>query len=311
MRLSGRPVSPGRGEGLALVSGKPMSFLGGVDRDSGAVLDPASDIRGEVVAGRVLAFPHGKGSTVGSYVVYGLAKRGHGPAAIVNERTEAIVATGAILGGIPFVDRIDVSIIASGDRVLVDGDTGTVDLPGVTERPVVTAFLRNKGRILIVLRGERVGTFRGTWSGISGYIEGDEPALRRARQEVREETGIHNARLVARGPVIRTRLESTVFAIHPFLFDVASRRVRLDWENVEARWVRSEDLQGIPTVPRLQDVLASVLPTATRGGRGPGRPPARGGAAGARRGSKGSRRTVGSRRASRPGRARPGRASGP
>ncbi|TLZ67495.1 MAG: DUF126 domain-containing protein [Methanobacteriota archaeon] len=311
MRLAGRPVSPGRAEGLALVSVKPMSFLGGVDRESGAVVDPASDIRGESVAGRVLAFPHGKGSTVGSYVVYGLAKRGRGPAAIVNERTEAIVATGAILGGIPLVDRIDVSILASGDRLVVDGDAGTVDLPEVTERPVVTAFLRNKGRVLIVLRGERVGTFRGKWSGISGYIEGEEPALRRARQEVREETGIREARLVARGPVIRTRWESTVFAIHPFLFDVATRRVRLDWENVEARWVRPQDMEGIATVPRLRDVLASVFPDARPAGRGPGRPPARGGGAGARRGRRGSRRTGGSRRASRPGPAGPGRASGP
>ena len=293
------------------MSGKPMSFLGGVDRESGTVVDPSSEIRGEVVAGRVLAFPHGKGSTVGSYVVYGLAKRGRGPSAIVNERTEAIVATGAILGGIPLVDRIDVSILASGDRVVVDGDAGTVDLPEVTERPVVTAFLRNKGRILIVLRGERVGSFRGKWSGISGYIEGDEPALRRARQEVREETGIREARLVARGPVIRTRLESTVFAIHPFLFDVPTRRVRLDWENVEARWVRPGDLEGVPTVPRLREVLASVLLDPTPGGRGLGRPPSRAGAADARRGSRGSRRTRESRRASRPGPAKPGRASGP
>ena len=248
---------------------------------------------------------------MGSYVIYGLARRGRGPAAIVNERTEAIVAAGAILGGIPLVDRIDVSILVSGDRVLVDGDRGIVALPDVTERPLVTAFLRNRGRILIVRRGRRVTTFRGAWSGISGSIEGLEPPLSRARREVIEETGVVRARLVARGPVIRARHGSTVFAVHPFLLDVPARRVTLDWENVEARWVRPEEVQRLKkTVPRLADVLASVLAIATAGPR-PGRPPARGGGAGARRGSRGSRRTGGSRRASRPGPGGPARASGP
>jgi len=309
VRLEGRGVSPGRAEGLALVSAKPMSFLGGVDPASGVVNDPAADIRGERVTGRVLAFPHGKGSTVGSYILYGLAKREQGPAAIVNERTEAIVATGAILGGIPLVDGIEVSVLVAGDRVIVDGDSGTVELPEVTLKPVVTAFLRNRGRVLIVKRSERVGTFRGRWSGISGFLEGAELPLRRARQEVREETGVRAAKLVARGPVIHTRHESVVFAIHPFLFDVPSRRVTLDWENVEARWVGPQDIAEYPTVPRLADVLASVWTGPTIEGRRPGRPPARGGAAGARRGPRGSRRTGGSRRASRPGRGGPGRAA--
>ena len=312
MRLEGRAVSPGRGEGIALVSVKPMSFLGGVDPGTGTITDPASDIRGKSLRGRVLAFPHGKGSTVGSYVIYGLAKRGRGPAAIVNERTEAIVATGAILGGIPLVDGIDVSLLQTGDRMIVDGDAGIVALPDVTEKPVVTAFLRNRGRVLIVRRGSRVKTFRGAWSGISGYVEGLEPPLWRARREVLEETGIEQATLTARGPVIRARHASTVFAIHPFLFDVRGRKVTLDWENVEARWVRPPDLQRLgKTVPRLAGVLASVWPGPTSAGRRPGRPPARGGGAGARRGSRGSRRTGGSRRASRPGPGGPARAGEP
>src|SRR5437867_4241464 len=99
MRFSGRGIAPGRGEGVGLVDSRPVSFVGGVDRESGLVVDPASDLKGETVAGRVLVFPHGKGSTVGSYVLYGLAKPCHGPVAVVNERAEAIVATGAILGG--------------------------------------------------------------------------------------------------------------------------------------------------------------------------------------------------------------------
>ena len=131
MRLKARAISPGSGEGTARVSPAPFSFVGGADPATGAVLDDATGFRGERLAGRVLAFPHGKGSTVGSYVLYGLAKRGLGPAAVVNERAETIVATGAILGGVPIVDGVDLGGFAPGDRGHVDADRMTVDLPDV------------------------------------------------------------------------------------------------------------------------------------------------------------------------------------
>ena len=110
MRLRARVISPGRAEGTALVSATPFSFVGGADPASGQVLDPATGCAGERLAGRIFVFPRGKGSTVGSYAVYGLAKRDLGPAALVNERAEAIVATGAILGGVPMVDGVDLVI---------------------------------------------------------------------------------------------------------------------------------------------------------------------------------------------------------
>jgi hypothetical protein len=74
----------------------------------------------------VLVFPKGKGSTVGSYVIYGLQANGKAPAAIVNIQTETIVATGAILAKIPMVDEVDIGVIRTGDRVTVDGDKGEV-----------------------------------------------------------------------------------------------------------------------------------------------------------------------------------------
>ena len=307
MRFSGRGIAPGRSEGVGLVDSRPMSFVGGVDRESGLVVDPASDLKGETVEGRVLVFPHGKGSTVGSYVLYGLAKRGHGPVAVVNERAEAIVATGAILGGIPLVDGVPVSVLRTGDRVTVDGDAGVVDVPTLIERRVVTAILRNRGRILMVRRSQRVTTFPGAWSGVSGYIEGSESPLTRARQEIKEETGIRSARLVARGPIVMTRHHDDVFAVHPFLFDCLDRKVVLDWENEDARWILPEHLSEYPVVPRLADVVASVLGTPTPSGPAPRRPPVQGGGADAHRASTGSRKTGGRRRSSQPGRARTGR----
>lgn len=259
MILRGRSIVPGRAEGTALVSPDPFSFVGGADPETGAVLDPDAGA-GETLAGRIFAFPHGKGSTVGTYVMYGLAKRGVGPAAIVNSAAEGIIAVGATLGGIPLVDRVDTAALRTGDHLIVDADRGRLDLPDVRGRPVVTSILWNRGRILIVRRSDRVGSFRGHWSAISGFLEGREDPKSRALQEVREETGIARPRFRKAAPPLLARSDGTIFIIHPFLFETPGRRVQLDWENVEYRWVRPEDLRRFRTVPRLQDVVASVLP---------------------------------------------------
>lgn len=260
MRIRGRRIVPGRASGTALTSAAPFSFVGGADPMMGTILDPTTGIAGERLAGRIFAFPHGKGSTVGSYVIYGLAKRGVAPSAILNSRAEGIVAVGATLADIPMVDRVDTGGLRTGDRLTVDGDRGTVDLPGVTARRVVSAVLRHRGRILVVRRSQAVGSFRGRWSLISGYLEGREEPRDRAVREVREETGIRRIAFRAAGPPVYARDDSTMYVVHAFLFDAPGRRVRLDWENAEHRWIRPEELDRFETVPRLKDVIASVLP---------------------------------------------------
>ena len=94
--MRGRAVVRGRAEGLARVSEAPIGFLGGVDPETGVVVERGHPLEGESVAGRVLVFPQGKGSTVGSYTIYRLARAGMAPAAIVNAESEAIVAVGAL-----------------------------------------------------------------------------------------------------------------------------------------------------------------------------------------------------------------------
>jgi predicted aconitase with swiveling domain len=118
--LHGRVIQAGQAQGQALVSAEPVSFLGGVDPDTGLVVDPQHSLAGSCVRGRVLVFPMGKGSTVGSYVLYQLAYNGLAPAALINVRCEAIVAVGAIIAGIPAVDRVDITQIASGDWVRIE-----------------------------------------------------------------------------------------------------------------------------------------------------------------------------------------------
>jgi len=120
--MLGRIIKAGKTEGEALVSPEPIGFLGGIDPDTGYVVEPGHCLQGECITNRVLVFPTGKGSTVGSYTLYRMAVAGTAPAAIVNTESEAIVAVGAIMAGIPMVDLVDIARIRTGDWVRVDGD---------------------------------------------------------------------------------------------------------------------------------------------------------------------------------------------
>ena len=129
--MKGRTIYPGKAEGIALVSKQPIGFYGGIDAKTGIVIEKGSELEGESVKDRVLVFPCGKGSTVGSYVIYGLKKNGVAPAAIVNSETETIVATGAILAGIPCIDGIDISGINTGDKLRIEAGEREAELEKV------------------------------------------------------------------------------------------------------------------------------------------------------------------------------------
>ncbi len=132
MIIRGRGIARGSGTGDLLVSPAPISFLAGVDPDSGRIIEKGHPLVGQAIGGKVLAFPFGKGSTVGSYVLYALSRTGHAPAAIINSEAEPIIATGAIMGRIPMIDRIEVPLhrLKNGTRVTIDGESGTMQYDG-------------------------------------------------------------------------------------------------------------------------------------------------------------------------------------
>jgi predicted aconitase with swiveling domain len=122
-RVKGRVVHAGHAEGEALVSPEPIGFFGGVDPDTGIVVESQHVLQGQSVTGRVLVFPTGKGSTVGSYTMYRLARGSLAPAAIVNAEADPVVAVGAVIADIPMIDQVDVSQISTGDWVKIqDGE---------------------------------------------------------------------------------------------------------------------------------------------------------------------------------------------
>ena len=131
MILKGRKVVGGTAEGEALISKDPVSFYGGVDPDTGIITEPGHSLCGQCITGKVFVFPTGKGSTVGSYVIYRMKKQGTAPVAIVNVETEAILATGCVISSIPLVDKLDadpIKTLNTGMRLRVVGEKGLVEV---------------------------------------------------------------------------------------------------------------------------------------------------------------------------------------
>ncbi|MDH7607567.1 MAG: DUF126 domain-containing protein [Candidatus Bathyarchaeota archaeon] len=126
--LRGRGIVEGQCKAEALVSMKPISFLGDVNPTTGKIAEKSHDLYGKCVKDKVLCFPHGHGSTVGSYVLYSLAKNGLAPKSIVNRKADPVIVVGAVIANIPMVDQIDISEIKTGDVVEVDAYKGLVKL---------------------------------------------------------------------------------------------------------------------------------------------------------------------------------------
>jgi len=122
MELKGRIISKGVAEGEALTTTQPISFYGGVNPNTSEIIEKGHELQGKKVKEKILVFPNGKGSTVGSYTLYRMKKNGTAPAAIINKECETVVAVGAIISEIPCVDKIDISKIKTGDLVHLENE---------------------------------------------------------------------------------------------------------------------------------------------------------------------------------------------
>ena len=128
MKLTGRKIYKGVAEGEAIVTKDGISFYGGVDPDTGKVVEVGHELEGQSITGKVLVFPTGKGSTVGSYTMYRMKKNNTAPLAIVNKEIDTIIAVGCIISEIPCVDQINIDNIKTGQKVLVNGNEGIVEM---------------------------------------------------------------------------------------------------------------------------------------------------------------------------------------
>jgi len=167
----------------------------------------------------------------------------------------------------PTIARIDPDILREGETVEVNGTLGVLRIEGVEEVGVVTSFLESSdGRILLLERSEKVGSFQGHWAGVSGFLEAASP-LEQAFREILEETGLtaNDLELLSEGAPVLSRDGSHVFVVHPYRFRARRTEVRLDWEHTRAEWVDPSEIRRRPTVPKLDRAWESVAAAPPKG----------------------------------------------
>jgi uncharacterized protein len=133
VKFEGRKIAGGKAQGETLVTRQGISFFGGVDPETGVIVERGHELYGQSIANRVLVFPSGKGSTVGSYTLYRLKKAGNAPAAIINAECETITAVGCIIAEIPCIDHIPIDLIQTGVPAMLNADDGILDV--INPRP--------------------------------------------------------------------------------------------------------------------------------------------------------------------------------
>lgn len=135
--LKGKGYTPGIVEGEVIVSRKPFGFWQGIDTKTGHIVDTRHDLVGQSIKDKVFVYPYGRGSTANSGVFVDAVREGNSPAAIINVTTEPMTIVSAILGEecfgkvTPVIDSLEVSpldALKTGDRVRVNGSTGTVEI---------------------------------------------------------------------------------------------------------------------------------------------------------------------------------------
>jgi len=129
---------------------------------------------------------------------------------------------------------------------------------------IVTSFIRDNEKLLILKRSDKVKSMKGLWAGISGIIEKNEDPLKRAKIEIFEEVGITEDMITLVRSSEEMRINSPQYENHeweifPFLFEAKNPTIKLNWENSEFKWINIEELENYETVPSLQKVLFNLL----------------------------------------------------
>jgi 8-oxo-dGTP pyrophosphatase MutT (NUDIX family) len=187
------------------------------------------------------------------------AEQARGWAAIVTG-SRALPARADPFRACPLVGGLEPDLFREGEHLTVDGHRGTVEVVGLAETAVVTAFLQRPDRqILLLRRSGQVGSFQGRWASVSGFLDRSDPEAR-ARQEILEEVGFgpDDISLVRGGRVVYARDGERVFAVHPFRFETRRIDPRLDWEHDAFEWAHVSELRRRSTVPNLDRAWAAV-----------------------------------------------------
>ena len=121
--ISCRIITGNNVKGEAIVSKKRLSFYGSIDLERGIVIEKDSDIYGKSIAGKVLIFKGGKGSTVGAYAIMKLKSNNVSPKALICLKADEVIAVGCVLSDVTLVDSINKEVL----NIIKDGDIVEID----------------------------------------------------------------------------------------------------------------------------------------------------------------------------------------
>ena len=129
---------------------------------------------------------------------------------------------------------------------------------------IVTSFIKNKNKLLILKRSDKVRSMKGLWSGVSGLIENEEAPINRAKIEIFEEVGIIEDKITLVKVIEKIKISSPQYENHewivfPFLFETKQTEIKLNWENSEYKWINDKELKNYETVPSLDKILFNLL----------------------------------------------------
>jgi Uncharacterized conserved protein len=255
VRLDGRSISQGKAEGTVLKLKEAFSFLGGVDGSTGDLRVESK----ENVSGRILVFPRGKGSTVGSFTMYDLKVHGVNPAAVINRTAETIVTTGAVISSIPMVDQIDVDLLMNNDKVFVNGTEGYIELSDVKLIESASCAILVNGKVLMVRRPKTARSFPGRWSLVAGKLEKGEKPEEAAVREIMEETQIKVSEPISKLEPMLIRENDVIWKVHLFLFKLDSASPVLNKENEEFKWVSPDEIHSPESVSMTREAVRKLM----------------------------------------------------
>ena len=129
---------------------------------------------------------------------------------------------------------------------------------------IVTSFIKNKNKLLILKRSDKVRSMKGLWSGVSGIIENNETPINRAKIEIFEEIGIKEDKITLIKSIEKMKISSPQYENHEweifsFLFETKETKIKLNWENSDFKWINKNELKNYQTVPSLDKILFNLL----------------------------------------------------
>jgi len=139
---------------------------------------------------------------------------------------------------------------------------GQVDFTNARWAPVMNCVLKYQGKILIVQRSKEVGFYPKYWNGVSAFLDDEKSLKQKMQEELKEELGITSRNILSfrLGEIFdeeATKYKKT-WIVHPILVEVATDKIKLDWEAKNYKWIKLQEIKGLKLMPGFPAVLRKL-----------------------------------------------------